>query len=153
MTDHEMRIRLRQDWAQARTWAARWKAVAHRHRSHARGLTMRWVTNLTGRVRAEMEVARLEASLDSANACANRIQADGNALADQLHAWRQACQDHGIEATPDALRAVLRRVDAGCVAEAPRCLDCGRSAEQVDGRWRPRCWCVGFADELAGADL
>ncbi len=118
MTDHEMRIRLRQDWAQARTWAARWKAVAHRHRSHVRGLTMRWVTNLTGRVRAEMEVARLEASLDSANACANRIQADGNALADQLHAWRQACIDHGIAATPEALRAVLRRVDAEAVAEA-----------------------------------
>ena len=59
-----------------------------------------------------------------------------------------------IEATPDALRAVLRRVDAGCVAEAPRCLDCGRAAEQVDGRWRPRCWCVGFADALAEeADL
>lgn len=54
-------------------------------------------------------------------------------------AWRQACQDHGVEPTPEALRAVLRRVDAGCVAEAPRCLDCGRSAEQVDGRWRPRC--------------
>jgi hypothetical protein len=33
------------------------------------------------------------------------------------------------------------------------CFDCGRSAEQVDERWRPRCWCVGFADELAGADL
>lgn len=52
----------RDDWAQARTWAARWKAVAHR--------------------------------------------------------WRQACQDHGIEATPEALRAVLRRVDAEAVAEA-----------------------------------
>jgi len=143
-----------------RTWAARWKAVAHRHRSHVRGLTMRWVTNLTGRVRAEMEVARLQTSLDAANACCNRIQADlnakedemsgwrqeamllrercrklegaldnanercnriqadGNALAEQLHAWRQACQDHGIEATPEALRAVLRRVDAACVTGA-----------------------------------
>ena len=47
-----------------------------------------------------------------------RLQVDGNALADQLHAWRQACQDHGIEATPEALRAVLRRVDAECVAGA-----------------------------------
>lgn len=83
----------------------------------------------------------------------NRIQADGNRLADLLHEWRLACIDHGIEPTPEALRAVLRRVDAECVAEAPRCLDCGRSAEQVDGRWRPRCWCVGFADELAEADL
>ena len=44
--------------------------------------------------------------------------ADGNALAEQLHAWRQACQDHGIQPTPEALRAVLRRVDAACVAEA-----------------------------------
>ncbi len=35
-----------------------------------------------------------------------------------------------------------------------RIIDCGRAAEQVDGRWRPRCWCVGFADELAEeADL
>lgn len=47
-----------------------------------------------------------------------RLQVDGNALADQLHAWRQACQDHGIEATPDALRAALRRVDAACVTGA-----------------------------------
>lgn len=47
-----------------------------------------------------------------------RLQVDGNALAEQLHAWRQACQDHGIEATPEALRAVLRRVDAEAVAEA-----------------------------------
>jgi hypothetical protein len=101
-----------------RTWAARWKAVAHRHRSHVRGLTMRFIRNLTGRVRAEREVERLQKALDSSNACCNRIQADGNALADQLHAWRQACQDHGIQPTPEALRAVLRRVDAACVAEA-----------------------------------
>jgi len=47
-----------------------------------------------------------------------RLQVDGNALAEQLHAWRQACQDHGIEATPDALRAALRRVDAACVTGA-----------------------------------
>lgn len=65
----------------------------------------------------------------------------------------QACLDHGIQPTPEALRAVLRRMGAGCVADAPRCLDCGGSAERVDGRWRSRCWCVGFADELAGADL
>lgn len=101
-----------------RTWAARWKAVAHRHRSRVRGLTMRFVSNLTGRVRAEREVARLQAALDSANERCNRIQADGNRLADQLHAWRQACQDHGVEPTPEALRAVLRRVDAECVAGA-----------------------------------
>lgn len=102
---------------------------------------------------AVLKADRLQAALDSSNACCNRIQADGNRLADQLHAWRQACQDHGVEPTPEALRAVLRRVDAACVADAPRCHDCGRAAERVDGRWRPRCWCVGFADELAGADL
>lgn len=68
--------------------------------------------------RLRAEVARIQAALDSANERCNRIQADGNALADQLHAWRQACQDHGIEATPEALRAVLRRVDAECVAGA-----------------------------------
>lgn len=86
--------------------------LADRLRAKARTLRER------ERVRAEMEVARLEASLDSANATCNRIQADGNALAEQLHAWRQACQDHGIQPTPDALRAVLRRVDAEAVAEA-----------------------------------
>ena len=79
---------------------------------------MRWIHNLTGRVRAEREVERLQAALDSSNACCNRIQDDGNALAEQLHAWRQACQDHGIEATPEALRAVLRRADAACVTGA-----------------------------------
>jgi molecular chaperone GrpE (heat shock protein) len=63
-------------------------------------------------------IARLQTALDSANERCNRIQADGNALAEQLHAWRQACQDHGIQPTPEALRAVLRRVDAACVAEA-----------------------------------
>lgn len=102
---------------------------------------------------AVLKADRLQAALASANERCNRIQADGNALADQLHAWRQACQDHGIEATPEALQAALRRVDAACVADAPRCHDCGRAAERVDGRWEPRCWCVGFADELAEADL
>ena len=63
-------------------------------------------------------IAHLHTALDSANERCNRIQADGNALAEQLHAWRQACQDHGIQPTPEALRAVLRRVDAACVAEA-----------------------------------
>lgn len=67
---------------------------------------------------AVLKADRLQAALASANERCNRIQADGNALADQLHAWRQACQDHGIEATPEALRAVLRRVDAECVAGA-----------------------------------
>lgn len=70
-----------------------------------------------GRILAD-EVERLQTALDSANERCNRIQADGNALAEQLHAWRQACQDHGIQPTPEALRAVLRRVDAACVAEA-----------------------------------
>lgn len=68
--------------------------------------------------RAVDAVWRLRSSIDSANARCNRIQADGNALADQLHAWRQACVDHGIEATPEALRAALRRVDAACVVGA-----------------------------------
>lgn len=139
----------RDDWAQARTWAARWKAVAHRHRSHVRGLTMRFIRNLTGRVRAEREVEHIQAALASANERCNRIQADGNALEDEMDRWRQdamafrgicrklelaldnanlrakladglsrACQDHGIEPTPEALRAVLRRVDAEAVAEA-----------------------------------
>lgn len=108
----------RQDWAQARTWAARWKAVAHRHRSRSRKAGEHNAYSLLRRVQAENEVARLQNALDSANERCNRIQADGNALADQLHAWRQACQDHGIEATPEALRAVLRRVDAACVAGA-----------------------------------
>jgi len=108
----------RDDWAQARTWAARWKAVAHHNRRRKMSLIMRWIHNLQGRVRAESEVERLQAALDSANERCNRIQANGNALAEQLHAWRQACQDHGIQPTPEALRAVLRRVDAACVAEA-----------------------------------
>ena len=43
------------------------------------------------RVQAENEVTRLQNALDSANERCNRIQADGNALAEQLHAWRQAC--------------------------------------------------------------
>jgi molecular chaperone GrpE (heat shock protein) len=73
---------------------------------------------LQGRCQRLREVARLQEALDSANERCNRIQADGNALAEQLHAWRQACQDHGIQPTPEALRAVLRRVDAACVAEA-----------------------------------
>lgn len=67
---------------------------------------------------AVLKADRLQAALASANERCNRIQADGNALADQLHAWRQACQDHGIEATPEALRAALRRVDAACVTGA-----------------------------------
>ncbi len=129
----------REDWAQARTWAARWKAVAHRWRRAEKKMKCNCALVLLSE-----NVAVLQA---------DRFQGRANDLADQLHAWHQACQDHGIEATPEALRAVLRRVDAGCVAEAPRCLDCDRSAEQVDGRWRPRCWCVGFADELAEADL
>lgn len=102
----------------ARASAARWKAAARYFWKHTRKLVPKWTTNLWGRVRAEIEVERLQAALDSANATCNRIQGDGNALADQLHAWRQACQDHGIEATPEALRAVLRWVDAACVAGA-----------------------------------
>ena len=109
---------LRQDWAQARTWAARWKAVAHRYRSRSRKAGEHNAYSLLRRVQAENEVARLQNALDSANERCNRIQADGNALAEQLHAWRQACQDHGIQPTPEALRAVLRRVDAACVAGA-----------------------------------
>ena len=101
-----------------RTWAARWKAVAHRYRSRSRQAGQHNAYSLLCRVQAEREVKRLQTSLDAANACCNRIQADGNALADQIHAWRQACQDHGIEPTPEALRAVLRRVDAACVTGA-----------------------------------
>ena len=93
-----------------RTWAARWKAVAHRYRRRSRKAGEHNAYSLLRRVQAEMEVVRLQASLDNANACCNRIQADGNALADQLHAWRQACQDHGITPTPDALRETLHMV-------------------------------------------
>lgn len=118
-----------------RTWAARWKAVAHRHRNRVRGLTMRFIRNLTGRVRAELEVEHIQAAYNAKEDEMDRWRQEAmllrginrklegaldnaNARADQLHAWRQACQDHGIEATPEALRAVLRRVDAECVAGA-----------------------------------
>lgn len=48
----------------------------------------------------------------------NRIQDDSNRHVNKLRDWRQACLDHDIEPTPEALRAVLRRVDAECVAGA-----------------------------------
>lgn len=87
-----------------RTWAARWKAVAHRWRRAEKKMRCNCALVLLNE-----NVAVLQA---------DRFQGRANDLADQLHAWRQACQDHGIEATPEALRAVLRRVDAGCVADA-----------------------------------
>ena len=108
--DLDKHLRDRDTIAQARTWAARWKAVAHRYRRRSRKAGEHNAYSLLRRVQAEMEVVRLQASLDNANACCNRIQADGNALAEQLHAWRSACQDHGIQPTPEALRETLHMV-------------------------------------------
>jgi hypothetical protein len=110
--DLDKHLRDRDTIAQARTWAARWKAVAHRYRNRSRQAGQHNAYSLLCRVQAENEVACLQNALDSALDSANRIQADGNALAEQLHAWRQACIDHGIAATPEALRETLHMVGA-----------------------------------------
>lgn len=61
----------------------------------------------------------------SSNAAYNRIQAEGNALAERLHqqatrlqAWREACRQYGIPDDPEALRAALRHlVASACVGD------------------------------------
>ena len=60
------------------------------------------------------EVARLSRALTSSNECCNRIQADGNALADRLfqqatvlQRWREVCLEFGIDPNPNGLRRSL----------------------------------------------
>lgn len=127
----ELRARLEE----ARRWAAAWKASA-RYNSASRKRTGGYYAQaLSDRVGAQREAQfwaaeaqRLQRALASSNACCNRIQADGNHLADRLHeqatrlqAWREACRQYGIPEDPEALRAALRHlVSCVCVGDCDR---------------------------------